>query len=113
MSPDPNSKTPTNPDGSHVISNRAWRIRALGQELVDGTQGTLDQAKTIIDGISVGFPGFSVVGLPLAVSHDGVKGQASEFVFAAKRAIEVWQDALNTTARTWETAESKNTMHTK
>jgi hypothetical protein len=108
MSPDPNSPTPTNADGSHVVSNRAWRIRALGQELVDDTKGTLDQAVKILDNINIGFPGFSIAAAPLFVAHDSTKGQASLYVSAAIKAINSWQDGLDTIARVWDRAESNS-----
>ncbi|MFL6055847.1 MAG: hypothetical protein ACJ72W_23530 [Actinoallomurus sp.] len=107
---DPNSAHPVSADGGHVINNHAWRIRALGAELVADATSTLEPAKTKLETLQVSLPGFSIIGIPLAMDHGNIKGQVAQFLNQAMTQMRTWQNALDTVAEKWDSAESHSTM---
>lgn len=110
---DPNAKTPTPVQGGHIVSNHAWRIRALGQEIVAAANNRLTPAQTTLNSADVGIPGFSIIGIPLQMAHSSMRGEASGYIDKARQALTSWQDGLDTIAQTWDKAEQSNTFHTK
>lgn len=111
---DPNAKSPTPANGGHIVSNRAWRIRALGQEVATAATNRIQPAKEAVSAAHVGVPGFSIIGLPLEFAHSSLKGEADGHLTKATQTLQSWQDGLDTVAQTWDKAEQSSTFqHTK
>ncbi|MEU5991317.1 hypothetical protein ABZ806_20305 [Spirillospora sp. NPDC047418] len=84
---------------------KAANIRKLGGDMEKLADGQLPNAKNILTGISVGFPGFSVIGLPLHFAHERLIKDAADKIDSAKGTMEKFNEALVTTALTWAKAD--------
>jgi hypothetical protein len=70
----------------------------------------LDSAHQKAGGISVGFPGFGVLGMPLHMAHDQVRQSAQDYLAAGRAQLDSWRTALNQTANNYRTAEDASTI---
>ncbi|WP_147339584.1 hypothetical protein [Actinomadura spongiicola] len=84
---------------------KAANIRKLGEEMKNIGAAHLPNAKDILNEISVGFPGFSVLGLPLHFAHERLKKEAMDNIDSAREQMGTFQEALIKTALTWSTAD--------
>lgn len=84
---------------------KAANLRKLGADLVNLSSASLPNAKTTLENISVGFPGFSVLGLALHFAHEVLKNQSGENIQKAQRTMEAFQQGLADTAATWNEAD--------
>ncbi|WP_067459581.1 hypothetical protein [Actinomadura macra] len=96
------------PPSEKEIKFKGPALRKLGADIEKSADSVLKPARTQLDGIGVGYPGFSVVGIPLALAHTVIGNQASQQIEKASTQIKSWRVALDKTARTWENAESKS-----
>lgn len=96
------------PPSDKEIRFKGPALRKLGADLETAANSHLQPARTKLDGIGVGFPGFGIIGIPLALGHTVVGNQSSQQIGKALHQIREWRVALDKTARTWEAAEDKS-----
>lgn len=87
---------------------KAANIKKLGSDFESISHASLPTAGSTVDNIGVGFPGFSVLGLPLLAAHEVFKNQSKENITNANRTMEKFKEALDDTAATWADAEDKS-----
>jgi hypothetical protein len=87
---------------------KAANIKKLGSDFTTQSHALLNPAESIVDGIGVGFPGFSVLGLPLLAAHEVFKHQSKENIHNANRTMDKFQEALVDTAKTWADADDQS-----
>ncbi|QXJ23953.1 hypothetical protein AGRA3207_005187 [Actinomadura graeca] len=87
---------------------KAANLRKLGDDLENAAKNGLEKAKAPLESISVGFPGFSVLGLSLYFAHEVFINQSKENIDNAKDAMTDFHKALVATANTWSESDDSS-----
>lgn len=85
-------------------------ITNLGSDLTNRAGPMLDSAHRKAGNISVDFPGFGVLGLPLNMAHDQVRQTAQSYLAAGRSQLDSWRGALDQTAENYRSAEDNSTI---
>ena len=85
-------------------------IKKLGADLTDRAGPILETAHQKAGNISVNFPAFGVLGLPLNMAHEQVKSYAQSYLASGRNQLDSWRTSLNQSANNWANAEDSSTV---
>ncbi|GAA3115044.1 hypothetical protein [Streptosporangium carneum] len=86
-------------------------IQSIRTELDDDVIPKIGELRGLIDSTDVPFPGWGGVGeLAIGLRYRQVQEDAREKLSQALDVLESWQEALNTAAVNWRTAEYNSTV---
>lgn len=88
-------------------------IKALGKDLDKSVGHTLSEAYDQACGNDVGYPGFSVFGMPIAHAHTLMRQGAADQLAACRDTPGTWLPGLRTNAGNWVFAEEANVDATR
>lgn len=108
--PPSNTGGTRNGGGDGTVRADPETIKKLGADLTDRAGPILDRAHQKAGSISVGFPAFGVLGLPLNMAHEQVKNHAQSYLAAGRNQLDTWRTTLNQTANNWQNAEDSSTV---